>query len=308
MPSSLQMEVAKLQHAGAAVLSSFVRLEEMGSRSGALGIEDELQIVQSIRSPTLGTVIDGIDSLSLDAVEQPHSPNQLASTHNRTHSSISSMALSSRRYSDLVDQHSTSTPESTYSRRSSNSSFSTTSLASPSMIVDPWTLKCISGHTTPSAVSSRCPSFTSLATPSLLSPLLSHTPSPRRTSQYEADYFNTPCIRTISGSKEPELPSSPAVRYYRAELAFLRSDALVRLRHAARRIDVECMELRRIEVESNDDDLENGQSSDSSNRHGTSGHSIGAIKAWWEAKKEIVQLLEGRCVRMMEALVDETST
>lgn len=295
LPGTLQREVAKLQRAGAAVLTSFVRLEEMDGLPETISIEDEVRIVESMSSPRDGAALERIDSLTLDEDKPDEDPNQLAYTRNRLRSSVSSVLLPSRRYSDTSSQ-----VESTGSRRSSNSSSSSPTLMSPTIVVDPWTLKCISGHTTPSGVSSRSPSFTSLATPVPLPPTYSpgqlRPLSSRRTSQIESDYFyalHTPCLRPNINGAVPDLPSSPTARYYRAELAFLRSDALVRLRHAARRIEIECLDLQRMQL---------GLASHNAGECEMGAEGLSALESWWTSKKEIVGLLEARCASLMEAL------
>ncbi|KAF2763268.1 hypothetical protein EJ05DRAFT_482087 [Pseudovirgaria hyperparasitica] len=96
--------------------------------------------------------------------------------------------------------------------------------------------------------------------------LPSPSPLPTKTG---SDECNSPALST---ERSFQLPAKPMTAYFRAELFHLKSETLVRLRHASRKVDVEIFE--------------------------TEGALDKAFREWWVATKEKVDSCERRVVEM----------
>lgn len=74
------------------------------------------------------------------------------------------------------------------------------------------------------------------------------------------------------------IPLNPHNAYYAAELSYLRTDSLPRLRHSARRIDTEWAECKRVDRAFADSGAE--------------------FEAWWAGKKELIGSLDDKGKRL----------
>jgi len=241
LPARLHGPLARLQHAGAAVLTGFSRLSEVGAATGVISEEDEDFDVDA----TKGAVGDSVVDCAPFGLSTLHE-RRLSARHDSFNSSVSGSS-------------SFSIPATPPKTPTSRSGANTPPTPSP---ISPFTLKPQT-HALPSLGIPAPP-------PSAEYPKL---PSPTSTSNF--------------------FPANQQTSRYLAELSHLRSDCLVRLRHAARRVDGEFSEaLRggefydgfRLDPEAEADKADEVQRQ---------------FEMWWARKKELVQSLEARGSRLV---------
>ncbi|KAF2100451.1 hypothetical protein NA57DRAFT_74060 [Rhizodiscina lignyota] len=299
LPLVLQGEIAKLQHAGAAVLTGFSRLEEMdwpfGSQADISG-EVEKSTSQEHQVSIQGDLdlySDRVASLPLDdiSVARLQAPPPRLTRKDEGTSSLgkgirSSLSSLQDRLGEDSPPASLRTRETSLSRRPSNNP-PMTAPVSPSSPIDLWSLKPVNRNGFQTHPSSRVQSPYLSPSPSFLLPLGFHVTSiPPLTPGSSRAASPTKDSRPVL---EPQTPT-----YYLAELSHLRSDALVRLRHAVRRVDIEWAEMQRIQLR----DCDVGSKSTSSSG-GMDREECLAFEQWWEGKRALAGALEEKCIRLV---------
>lgn len=237
LPPSLLTSLMALQYAGAAVLTGFERLGQLGTSLPDLAEEDE------------GS--DGLDAGAAATGTFPTRVQKLEARHSR-HDSLGSSGSAS------------TLPSLTHSDPTSPTIFAITVPGSP---IPEYTL--VSSATITKRLDAIPHDFSPYPPPSTSLHLLST--SGRATPPSPHDNIS-PLLKPFLSTTT--IPTDPATAYYHAELSHLRSDALVRLRHAALRLDAEWAECKRL------------------------GESEEAVEAdfemWWGEMRERVRGLDGR--------------
>ncbi|KAK0637943.1 hypothetical protein DIS24_g10338 [Lasiodiplodia hormozganensis] len=275
LPDRLRPHMVSVQHAGAAVLTGFERLKEI--RTTLLSDLVELDEPEEDCAPTEN---NSRTENGLDVLLSNMNFDTLAKGPRSRHDSLATPALSTPSLTPLGSE--------VASDRSAASSMpgtpgnsSPVTPATPPTTLSPFSFpvddkSAQQSHTPPPT------SPTSLASPSappdtemLCSPI--NRPS-------------TPNSANVLSPLRPftNPPRHPHATYYAAEMAELRCVALVRLRHAARRVDAEWGECKRVGVvrpSERDPDARMAQE----------------FELWWAGKKGAIGALEER-VRRIERL------
>lgn len=294
LPQSLKAHVAKLQHAGAAVLTGFSRLEELGwvpagkSHQG----NDNSQDSESLRNTADGDIdvfAKSIASLDLDkdsTVRLPAPYLPLRSQAGSTNSPKERFPAFASLHDKLGETSPPGTPGTPSSRRSSSPSAATP--LSPLSPVGRWSL------------SSATLEMPQMASSSRQSPAISPSPS----FLLPVGFPLTPLhgsgimspLKAGESGQEPhdQLTSSAPSTYYLAELSHLRSDSLVRLRHVARRVDVEWADMQRARLQ--ECEVGSRRTSSSSGMDEEDGR---MFELWWMEKKSLVKSLEEKCNKIV---------
>ncbi|KAJ9666970.1 hypothetical protein H2201_002803 [Coniosporium apollinis] len=237
LPPSLLTSLMALQHAGAAVLTGFERLEQLGTSLPDLAEEEEGG--------------DGLEAAAAATDTFPSRVQKLEARHSR-HDSLGSSGSAS------------TLPSLTHSDPTSPTTFAVTTPGSP---VPEYPL--LSPNTTTKRAEAIPHDFSPYPPPSTSLHLLST--SGRATPPSPASSIS-PLLKPFPSTTT--VPTDPATAYYHAELSHLRSDALVRLRHAALRLDAEWAECKRLGEDEEGVEAE--------------------FEMWWGEVRERVRGLDGR--------------
>lgn len=212
LPDSLRTSLMALQHAGAAVLTGFERLEKLRA--------------------------------SLPDVDEREEEFYIASTDRGLCRSMSESYC--RHYSFASSVPGSALPSLTNSALNSPVTISSPGLESPVSelcppVNTPYSEKDIAAVTLSDRSVLR-PSPRNLPTPPP-----EHVYSPSGQISPPVGNLLLKPFRTID-----TIPTDPATAYYHAELSHLRSDAIVHLRHCTMRVDADCAEAKRDELISAD--------------------------------------------------------
>lgn len=101
---------------------------------------------------------------------------------------------------------------------------------------------------------------------------------------------------TSNQDREPSDTSHKPSSFYLAEIAHLRSDCVVRLRHAVRLVDREYSEIHREAVQQ----AEPASSTSEGSNKPTHMNRSEVFEAWWEKTQDVVQELENKVQHMAE--------
>ncbi|KAK7713594.1 hypothetical protein SLS57_007398 [Botryosphaeria dothidea] len=235
LPDRLQPHIVGVQHAGAAVLTGFERLKEIQT--------------------TLLTDLVELEEPQEDNAQATASKDNNACAENELDVLLNNMTIDTttkgpRARHDSLATPSLFTPSLTppssevASDRSADSSMpGTPGDSSPVTPASPPTP--ISPFSFPVDKQTRCYTPPSASPASFTSPL---SPPEPETPVSPANTPTTPTSASILSPLHPfsQPPRHPHATYYAAEMAELRCVALVRLRHAARRVDAEWGECKRV--------------------------------------------------------------
>ncbi|MBE7181346.1 MAG: hypothetical protein INR71_09100 [Terriglobus roseus] len=329
----LRDRITKLQHAGAAVLTSLCRLEEIAE----LDAESQPGHAETKTTPGAGeadlhALAKHASSLSVIDDDEEDGPEEKAVPHpfpalpglffdklvsKRRHSGAIlegqtpelSPPITPRSGSDSgISRPSSALPGRRGSRRrSSNLSVGSPPPPSP---IDPYTLKAVQQPDAPGSLSaSQLPSPLLSPSPSA-APLFALPAAPGSPTSptslifpFSADASQPPTPGTVQVPDPGFLLRKPS-SFYLAELAHLRSDCLVRLRHAVLHVEREVRELRRAEARDSDsysgsDDSEAGRVDTDNDKSDDSAEPDG-FEMWWSVTKETAARLDERGHGMAE--------
>lgn len=274
LPDRLRPHLVGVQHAGAAVLTGFERLKEI--RTTLLTDLVELEEPQ-------------VDNAQASMGNNGHGDNELDALLNNL--GIDSTAKGPRVRHDSLATPSLSTPSLTpsvsevNSDRSADSSMpgtpgdsSPVTPASPPAPISPFSYpvdKPIRSHTPPPA-----------SPASTVSPLSPDPETPGSPTNTPATPTSTSILSPLHPFAQP--PRHPHATYYAAEMAELRCVALVRLRHAARRVDAEWGECKRVGIVR-------------PSEREADARMAKEFELWWAGKKGSIGALEER-IRRIERL------
>ncbi|KAF2400713.1 hypothetical protein EJ06DRAFT_403132 [Trichodelitschia bisporula] len=255
LPPSVQSPLVMLQQNGAAVFTSFDRLEKLAERI-------PLDAPGSPSTPAGDSDADWAVEESFETADSIHTKmfrSGMAGIR-RASSSVSNMAG----HVDMMLP-----PAAKPLPRALSVSTSTTSGSFPVKAL----LWSPEGQMTPPTPMS--PDSPSIA-PFMLSPPASNAGTPH--------YPDMSASLPSSWDDEKLPPKNPAVRAYRAELSYLRGDILVRLRHLARKVDMEWRECRKYGMIAGGDDIET------------------KFEACWNARKEMIAEADALCQQLCAAI------
>ncbi|GME35073.1 hypothetical protein GTA08_BOTSDO00615 [Neofusicoccum parvum] len=273
LPDRLRPHIVGVQHAGAAVLTGFERLKDIRTTllTDLVELEEPQEGSAKANAPTEN---NGRTEKELDVLLSNMNFDTTTKGPRARHDSLATPALSTPSL----------TPPSSeaVSDRSADSSMpgtpgesSPVTPASPPTPISPFSFpvdKSSQSHTPPPT-----------SPISLTSPL---SPPPPETPASPATPASIGIISPLRPFVQP--PRHPHATYYAAEMAELRCAALVRLRHAARRVDAEWGECKRVGVvrpSERDDDARTAKE----------------FELWWAGRKGAIGALEER-IRRIERL------
>jgi hypothetical protein len=151
-------------------------------------------------------------------------------------------------------------------------------------------LKFLPDHVTLAELRAASFSSSAITSPTFSSPSSSMSSSPAVAALHHAGPISpitlSPPEMTLSEKRHHErsfsIPLEPRDAYYATELSYLRTESLPRLRHAARKVDNEWYEAKRLGSVSQDDATE--------------------FEKWWADKKTWIRQLDEQGRRMSSAM------
>jgi len=262
LPIHLRAALINMQHSGAAVLTGFARLDEHNEAFHAMAVskpvDDEVEI-QHDDTP----LRDSVSNLSnfVSSVRRLPPVRTASDASSRLESILGSPVFSA----SASTVSSVPTPDLVASE--SKSPISPMCLTPTTLLVD--LFPKLPGSSTATATSTPNSILADSATVPTIEPSTEAVQEESHKRPRDRDRFFT-------------TPLEPQNAYYASELSHLRTEALPRLRHSARKVDTEFYEAKRLHQISEDE--------------------AGELATWWSSKKATIRSLDDQGRRLSLAM------